>query len=197
MSRWDLPANEAAAALSVVHGVWLVDLVFDSGHFRANDGGADIVVGGDTYYAVGSFGGHDGIEESVEFVARGVRLTLTGVDIALISTVANESVQNRPAALYVAMLSEQGQLIGTPQLFWSGFMDTFDIEVAGAEAKLTIGCEHRLRNAPQYSRFADADQQGRSPGDRGFNMLHFVEGYTNTWGGKQTIYNYHGGGYPG
>jgi hypothetical protein len=196
VSRWVSSANEAAADGDNIRACFLLDLAFDSGHVRVNDGGIDLVVSGNTYYGVGSFGDFDGVEESVEFVARGVRFTLSGVDSGLISTIRTEKYKRRAATLYVAMLTEQVALVDTPEVVWAGFMDTMQLEQDGPQTQITLQCEHRLRNSPPFSRFSDADQKARSPGDRGFDALHLVAGYKSTWGGRGTTWGPKpGGGY--
>jgi hypothetical protein len=187
MSRWISPLNEAAAQRSNILGVWLLDLDFESGHVRANDSGANLLVGPHTYYGVGTFGTFDDIDEDSDFVARGKRFELGGVDPGLNATILSERYQGRSAKLYVGLLPERSMtFVDTPELRWAGYMDTMRISRSGKTKKIILQCEHRLRNAPEYSRFSDADQQGRSPGDRFFELLHIVEGYISSWGGKST-----------
>lgn len=198
MSRWTSSANAAAAALPAINGAWLLDLEFDSGHVRCNNSGYEITWDGDLFPGVGAWGGFDGIEESLDFVARGMRFVLGGVDPALISTIMSERYQGRPASLYIAMLNADMTFVDTPELRWAGYMDTMDIEVVerrggGQEAQITLTCEHRLRNAPPCARWSDGDQQARSAGDKFFNMTHFVAGYIGKWGDQATTY----GGKPG
>lgn len=198
MSRWASSLNRAAAQATDcrIRGAWLLDLKFDSGHVRVNDSGADLSFGGNTFSGIGAMGTFDAIEESVEFVARGVRFELTGVDPGLIATTMTEIYQGRPALLYCGMLDENHSFVDTPELFWSGYMDTMEIAREKLECRIILQCEHRLRNAPPNSRFSDADQKARSSGDRFFDKLSFVAGYRNSWGGKSTSWNYKpGGGY--
>lgn len=196
MSRWISSLNQAAAELDDILGCFLLDIVFDSGHVRACDAECDIVVGANTYVGVGEMGGFDAVEESTEFVAKGVRFNLTGVESGLMATIRTEKYQRRAATLYVAMLTNQNALVDTPEVVWSGYMDTMPLEVAGPAAQIILQCEHRLRNAPPFSRWSDADQQGRSVGDKFFNLTHLVDGYTSSWGGKGTVFQPKpGGGY--
>ncbi len=197
MSRCADSNNQAAAELDAIRGCWLLDLAFTSGHVRVNDSMQDVIVSGNTYIGVGGFGTFDGFEESVEFVARGMRFELGATDSALANTVVTEQYQCRPATIYVAMLDENYQLIGAPEARWSGFMDTMSIQISGPEAKYTLSCEHRMRNAPKFSRWADADQQDRSAGDRFFIMLPMVAGFSTSWGGIKVGGIIRGDGYTG
>lgn len=196
MSRWASSLNEAAADADDLRGCFLIDLAFDSGHVRACDAEFDLTFDGNTYFGVGQFAAFDGVEESLEFVAKGLRLTMTGVDTGLIGAIRTEKYQRRRATLYVAMLTQDNALVDTPEVVWSGYMDVMTLETGGPTSQIVLQCEHRLRNVPPYSRWSDGDQQGRSPGDQFFNMTHLVDGYVSNWGGKGTVFQPKpGGGY--
>jgi hypothetical protein len=205
MSRWASIYNEAAADVDGLRGCHLLDLSFSSGHVFVTDAGIDMSFGGNTYVAVGGLGSFDGIEESVDFVARGCRMELGGIEPTLIATIISESdtYQGRPATLYVGMLDEQNAFIDTPEILWAGYMDTMKISMNRTDdvvaAKIILTCEHRLRNTPPYSRWSDADQQERyqSPSrDRFFQYTAVAAGYKSNWGGRLTTWNYRpGGGY--
>lgn len=197
MSRWISALNEAAAERSDIYGCWLLDLAFDSGHVRANDSGIDLSFGGNSYSGVGTFGTFDPIEEALDFVARGKRFELTGIDSGIVATImsAGDTYQGRAATLYVGLIDpDTTRFVDTPEVDWSGYMDTMDIEPDGADSKIVLQCEHRLRNAPLYSRQSDADQKARSPGDRFYDLTHLVSGYVSNWGGKSTTWNTGPGG---
>jgi hypothetical protein len=196
MSRFVSSLNRAAIASSSIVGCFLVDFDFVSGHVRANDSAHDVSFGGNTYPGIGGFGTFDGVKEDVETVAHGVRFELSGVDSGLIATMTTERYQGRPAMLYAGFFDNNTQLIDTPELIWSGVMDTMTFEASEQESKIILQCEHRLRNAPPVSRWCDAEQKTKSPGDRFFEMLHLVAGYTSSWGGKPTSWSIKpGGGY--
>lgn len=198
MSRWISALNEAAAARNDIFGAWFLDLDFLSGHARANDSGGDFSFGGNTYLGIGDFGTFDAIEESVEFVARGMRCQLSGVNGSIITSIKNDVYQGRTATLYIGLVDPQTlQLVDTPEVRWSGFMDTMDIEIGVDTTMIQMACEHRLRASPPNSRFADADQQARSAGDLFFNQTHLVDGFVSEWaGGRSTTWaSRPGGGY--
>lgn len=201
MSRWASALNEAAAERDNIKGCFLLDLEFDSGHVRVNDSGAEVVFGGNTYFNTGQFGTFDEINESEEFVARGLRVTLSGVDSSIISTIKSEVYKNRPARLYCGLFAENSTaFVADPELQWSGLMDVMKIEGTkhGSDivTSLVLQCEHRLRASPPNSRWADADQKARSFDDRFFNMLTMVSSYVGPWGERNTTYGPKpGGGY--
>jgi hypothetical protein len=196
MSRWSSSLNAAAAERSSIIGCFLVELDFVSGFVRANDSAMNLSFGGNEFTGIGTFGSFDGVKEDIDGVAYGVRFELSGVDSGLIATIMTERYQGRPARLYVGMFDANHALVDTPEIVWSGQIDTMTIEHSGRESKIVLQCEHRLRNAPPVSRWCDAEQQTRSPGDRFFEFTPLVAGYTSSWGGKATVWSIKpGGGY--
>jgi hypothetical protein len=194
--RFASALNRAAvAAGNFVHS-FLLDLAFDSGTVRVCDGGINIVVGANTYTGLGDFGTFDGVTEDIDQVAYGVRFELAGIDSGVIATLRTERYQGRAARLYCAFLDSNLALIDTPEDVWSGYMDYMDIEPGQDASKIVLNCEHRIRNAPPVSRFSNAEQQVLHSGDRFFEYLHLVSGYTSNWGGKSTSWKTGpGGGY--
>jgi hypothetical protein len=189
--RWSSSLNQAAAELNHIGGFFAVDLDFSTGHVRANDSGIDFTWGGNTYFGVGDFGGFDSVQENIEAVARGVKFTLAGVDTGIISSIVGNVYQGRAATLYVGMVDPTSYaLIDTPEIVWSGYMDTMKIVTEKDGSRIELACEHRLRNAPPYARFSSADQKARSAGDMFFDMLGFVANYRSNWGGKSSGWAY-------
>ncbi|HEU4602313.1 MAG TPA: hypothetical protein VFS24_10110, partial [Steroidobacteraceae bacterium] len=104
MTRWASSTAETAAGQLDVMMVTLVDLDFASGHVRAHDGVGELSFGGNTYDGLGKYGSIEGITEDLEIVARPLRLKLSGVDAALVTTAMTESYQNRSATVYIGIL---------------------------------------------------------------------------------------------
>lgn len=199
--RWTSALNEAAAELDEILGAFFIDMDFVSGNVRVNDGGHDVVWGGFNWFGIAQFGSFQAAEESVEFIARGERYELNGVNPDLIATICAERYQGRPVTRYVGLFDPSGALIDTPEVCWTGFMDTMDIEAGpadngGSGSRILLTAEHRLRAMPPFARFSDADQKAKFTNDRFFNQSLFVETYVSQWGDKQTTYGPKpGGGY--
>lgn len=184
-------ATEAAKASIVV--VVLADIDFASGVIRVHDGAGSLSFGGNTYSGIGRFGGVDIIDESVDIVARGIKLTLSGVDSVFITPAMTEVYQNRPVTLYLGFINQAtGAFIDTPETIWEGRMNqmTFNIDKGSAVIELT--CEHRLRREPRVARYTNQDQQVVHSGDRFFDLIHTIQGFVGKWGARDT--NYGGGG---
>jgi len=195
MSRWVSADNEAAVESGNFRGCFLAEFEFTSGTVRINDGGHDVVHNGNTYFGTGGFGEFDEVREDTDGVAYGVRFGL-GVDSGIVATMRTEKYQGKPARLYVALFDENWQLIDDPELIWSGYMDTLKVSTKGRQAAIVLTCEHRIRQAAPNGRFADAEQRSQYSGDKFFEYVHLVAGYTSNWGGKSSSWNYQpGGGY--
>jgi hypothetical protein len=194
--RFASALNRAAAALSSIRCAYLVDLDFGSGHARYNDSGMNLEFGGNTYFGTGGFGSFDGVTEDIDGVAYGVRFELSGVDSGFIATIRTERYQGRPALLYIGLFNEANVFVDTPELVWSGYMDTMDLKIKGKTSVIELNCEHRVRAAPPVARWSDAEQKMLNPGDKFFEFTPFVSGYVSSWGGKATQWSYKpGGGY--
>jgi hypothetical protein len=199
---WLDPANEAAAEADILRAAFFLELDFVSGFVRLNDAGHVIVWGGNIWYGIGELGSFEAAEESTEFVARGERYQLNGVNPDLIATITSERYQGRRVTRYLGFFDASGALVADPQLMWTGFMDTLEVETGATEnggsgSVLVLTAEHRLRSQPPFARWSDACQKAKtSPPDRFFDNAHFVDSYVSQWGDKQTTYGTKpGGGY--
>lgn len=162
----------------------MVELDFASGVVRAHDGIGPLTFGGNTFLGVGQFGGIEVAEESVEVIAKPLKLKLSGVDASLVSSTMTEIYQNRDVTVYLGFLDEDNQLLGTPETVWEGRMNQMGLALTAGEATITLSCEHRLRREPRIARFTDNDQKLAHPGDRFFDLLHTIPGYAGKWGQK-------------
>ena len=183
MSRIVSGVNAAELAKDNVLGCFMVDLDFASGHVYLSDGFHATVFNGNTYLALGQFGGIDAVNEELTTLARPLKLTLSGVDAALAIPAETEVYQNRSVVVYSALLNQQtGELVATPEVCWEGRMDYMSIAIDKNVAQITLNCEHRLRREPRISRYSDADQQTAFAGDNFFNYVAAIEGFKASWG---------------
>jgi hypothetical protein len=190
MSRFASALNEAAAAGNSVKLFVACDLDFASGHVRAHDGIGSISWGGDSYDGLGKFGGIEVADESIDLIARPLKLTLSGVPEAslpapLVATALDEVYQGRSAILYLGLWNDTtGALIDTPEILWEGFMDHMIVTLAEGSGAIALNCEHRLRREPRIARYTDADQQLAYSGDRFFDLVPKIAGFKGKWGSK-------------
>jgi hypothetical protein len=181
--------NATEAAKTAIRMFVAVSLDFTSGIVRAHDGIGPLTWGGNTYQGVGSFGGIETVEESVEIVARPLKLTLSGVDAGLVSTTMTETYQGRAVTVYTGFINtETNALIGTPETAWEGRMNQMSLSVSAGAATITLTCEHRLRREPRIARYTDQDQQLLFSGDRFFDLIPSIKGFIAKWGDRDAAW---------
>lgn len=195
MTRIVSATNATEAAKFAVTAAILADLDFSSGMVRVHDGSGKLEFGGNTYLGVGHFAGVDTVDENVDFVARGIRLTLSGVDSTFVTPTMDEVYQNRTVTLYFGFINTStGALIDTPETLWEGRMNQMQIKIDKGSAVIEMTCEHRLRREPRIARFTDSDQKQDYPNDSFFDLLPSIRGFVNRWGSRDLVYS--GGGVP-
>lgn len=185
-----LDANQSAAmAANNVSGVAFVRLDLSTTlrlstlpyNFPADVGDGS---GAQTWTGTGYLGSINAIGETTDLAAQGVSLTLTGVDAGLVSTVLGEQYQGKPCQIWYCPLNpDNGQLVGVPIRIFAGRIDTMDIEV-GETASITLTAESRLIDffRPRVSRYTDAEQQARFPGDLGLQYVNSLQDKQIVWG---------------
>ena len=192
MTRWVSNTNQTEAAKASLFIITMAKLEFDSGTVYVHDGVGSVTFDGNTYLGVGKYGSFDIIDENIDTVARGIKVTLSGVDTSLIPIVMDEVYQGRPATFYVGFLDQNLNFVADPEEIWSGRMDTMSISMDQNSAVISLSCEYRLRKEPVLARFTDEDQRLAFAGDTFFNLTQFIPRYKATWGDKPT--NFSGGG---
>jgi len=188
MTRWASNTNETTAAQSSVYIVTLAKFEFDSGTLFVHDGVGPLVFDGDTYVGVGNYGSFDIVDENIDNVARGIRVSLSGVDPAIIPTVMTEIYQGRNATFYIAFLNDDMAFVANPEEVWAGRMDVMSISMDKNSATIDLRCEYRLRKEPSVARYTDEDLRLQYSGDRFFDLLSKIPGYVSQWGDKRNSY---------
>lgn len=173
-----------ADKLSVVVVV-MAELDFASGISRIHDGSGNLSFGGNTFYGAGQFGGVDVIDENIDFVARGIKLTLSGVDSVFVTPTMTEVYQNRPVTLYLGFVNQAtGALVATPETIWEGRMNQMSFSISNGSAVIELTCEHRLRREPRIARYTDQDQKLAYSGDSFFSLTYAIQGFVSRWGSR-------------
>lgn len=195
MSRIVSATNATEADKPSIIAVVMADLNFASGMVRVHDGSGNLSFGGNTYLGAGQFAGLDVIDENVDIVARGIKLTLSGVDSTFVVPTMTEVYQNREVTLYLGFVSQStGALIATPETIWEGRMNQMSFKIDKGTALIELTCEHRLRREPRVARYTDEDQRVIFSGDRFFDLMYAIPGFIGKWGARDSSYG--GGGMP-
>lgn len=168
----------------------LVRLDFAGGEVAAHDGLGSITYDSSTFTGIGELGSIETVSEDSGIRPQTVRLSLTGVDAALLSDLQTDDYHRRTAELWIAVFDEAMTLLGDPVAVWSGWMDSATIELDENTAAITLTCMDALANVavPQPVLMTDEAQQRRHTGDLGLEFAPQAQRAVRlSWGG--TAYN--------
>ncbi len=171
-----LPPNDGVGTIRLHNGL---------GTYTWDDGS-----GNQSWLGTGDLGQISKIQEGEEVSPYGIQLTLSGLDPDLVGEAIKESYYQRPVTLYVGALNDSDQLVATPDVMWTGFMDLMTASV-GAEGgdSLVLNCESELAMFERSRNllFTNSSQQlisTNTPPDTFFNQLQDMEDLTLAWGNK-------------
>jgi hypothetical protein len=193
MPRLDATAAFVAAAQAAyVKPIILVQVNFTTGPVYIWSGIGSKSWNGNTYAGVGQFGMISSVEEGSDVHARGIVLSLSGIDPTLLGDVLNDYQQGLPVLVHLGLLDPStGNIISNPICSFSGRTDQPTIDVSGESAKISIACENRLveMNTSVERRYTNEDQQIDHPGDLGFAFVNAIQNVTVYWGRLPTSHN--------
>jgi len=137
-----------------------------------------------TWTGVGAFGGISLIEEGATVEARGITLTLSGIDPQTLADALQEIEIGRPVTVYIGLFDASSALIVDPLTSWKGKIDQPTIDVSGTSATISINCESKLLNlnVDCSRRYTMEDQQIEHPGDLGMMFQTAIQECTLYWG---------------
>lgn len=159
-----------------------IELNFDSGILRLWNGYYDLTIDGASYTGSGNLLQVSDIEETGEIAARGVTMTLSGLDPSIISVALQENYQNRTAKVFLGAITPSGE-VQSYQVF-GGRLDVMSIEESGETATIAVTAENRLIDLerPRTRRFTSEDQKALYPGDLGLDYVNDLQDKTLDWG---------------
>lgn len=157
----------------------LVELEFDTGYLYMWNGLGEKVVGGKTYTGVGTLLGISEAEETSQVVARGMRITLSGVPSALTSLAIAENFQGRKC---VVRWGSEGN--ANTAILFSGVLDTMPIEESSSTSVISVTVENHLAMLDRSVNriYSDQSQKSRYPNDDFFSHVTNL-GNDIEWGG--------------
>lgn len=178
------PAFISAIQSAYVKPALFVQVNFTTGPVYVWSGAGSITWNGITWTGVGQFGSVSMIEEGADVQARGIVLTLSGIDPTLLGDVLNDYAQGLPALVYLGLFDASNDLIANPITCWSGRTDQPTLTMSGETGSLSIACENRLveMNVSVQRRYSNEDQQLDYPTDQGFSFVNSIQDVTIFWG---------------
>jgi hypothetical protein len=175
---------QAVATAELVRPVYLVDMEFSSGSIFIWSGMGDLSYNSNTYLGAGDLLSIGAIQETAELTANGATVTLGGIKQSLLTLARDEPYQGRPLILRLGAFDENGDLITSPVILFSGFMDIMTIADSGDTSTITITVENKLiafqRTAVR--RFTAEDQKIEHPTDKGFEFVAKIQEKEIIWG---------------
>ena len=192
MPRPDVtPQFLAAIESAQLRPALFVEANFVSGPLYVWSGRGSITWNGQTWVGIGALGSVSTIEEGSTVEAKGITLTLSGIDPTLLTDVLTEFQVGLPVTVWLALFDATTSLIPNPVTAFAGRMDQPTLDVDGTTASITINCENRLldMNTPVDRRYTNEDQQLDHPGDRGFEFVNSIQEVTIFWGRTPSSHN--------
>jgi hypothetical protein len=184
-----MPRAMTAGYLAAIQSAALRPALFVEAHFTSGpiyvwSGAGPIVWGGHTWTGLGSLGSVSTIDESATVEAKGITLTLSGIDSAFLTDILDEFQVGLPVVVSLGLFDAVGALIADPVASFVGEMDQPTLDVTGTSATIAINCESRLLelNVAVDRRYTNEDQQRDYPGDRGFEFVNSIQEAQIYWG---------------
>jgi hypothetical protein len=184
MTWYASSTNRTNAENAHVEIVTFAALDLPSGVVRVHTRTGTITWGSNDYVGVGKFGAVSDVTEDAQLRPSGVSLTLSGVDAALITAAMTEKYHGRAVSVWQGFLNTTTlALVADPQLVFSGLMDYMSIELGQNTGSIVVSCEGELArwNRHNGALYTHESQQAIYPGDRGFDLVPFIQNRTIDW----------------
>jgi hypothetical protein len=174
----------AAIQSAALRPALFVEANFTSGPIYVWSGVGPIAWGEKTWTGLGSLGNVSMIEEGATVEAKGITLTLSGIDPTMLTGILDEFQVGLPAIVSLGLFDASGAPIADPLGCFVGQMDQPTLDVTGTSATISINCESRLieMNVAVDRRYTNEDQQRDYPGDRGFEFVNSIQEAQIYWG---------------
>lgn len=178
-----LPADIITALNDgVFRPLWLVEIDFDT-PLKFCSSYDTVSVDGVTYTGAGNLGRVGKVEENTDLDPTKLQVTLSGINPAILSTVGDSNYLNREGRIRMAMLDENGAILGnTSFLYFRGKTDEVRFNRGGvATVNITLRDALADWGRPRIQRNMNADQQARYPGDKGFEYVAQIASKDIVW----------------
>lgn len=154
----------------------LIQATFLTGNVYLWSGVGTVSWNGKTWTGVGDLLGLSPISEGSTIEAKGIAISLSGINSTLLNDIINEFQISAPVTVYYALFNE-GVIIDNPLVAFSGEMDRPEIDVDGDKSVISVNCEDRLveLNTPVNRRYTADDQQRSYPGDLVFSFVNLIQ----------------------
>lgn len=176
-------ATAAALSQPVVRMAMMARIQFrGGGQFAFNTMQKNITWQSVTYLGIGNIGEISPVDETADGSPANYRLTLSGLDPALVSGINRADYLNHTVTTWLLVLDENHNVIGDPVHWWSGLTDRTSITL-GKRAAITIDVKDRrvLWQNPHPQYWTDQAQRRRDPTDRGMEQVASLDKIEIEW----------------
>lgn len=163
----------------------LAEIYFASGPVRICTADQPKILNGIVFGGKGSLLEVSTIEDGSSVRARGVSVTLSGIDLNLLPAALNEFQVGLPATIYLGLFGGEGlSLVVDTVIAWQGRTDQPTIALDEKTASIQIALESVLldMNVPVPYRYTNIDQQRFFPGDLGMIWVNSIQSIPIYWG---------------
>jgi hypothetical protein len=183
MPRAMSPAMLAAIQAQALQPSVFVQIGFKSEVAYLWSGIGPVVWNGHTWIGAGSLMSISSLEDAATVEARGIAITLSGLDPGLLAEALGDFQLGLAALVWLGLWSG-GSLLADPILAWQGRTDQPLLAVRPEQATIQLNCETRLvdMNIPVDRRHTSQDQQMDYPGDLGLQFVDGIQEMTLYWG---------------
>lgn len=170
----------SALQSSAIQPIILVELKFDSGAVRLSSGIGNITYNGFSYTGAGTLLAISSMEDTTDIAAKGITISLSGINPQALGIALSEKYQNRTANIYFSL---SGMVSDAVQVF-SGLIDQMSINDTGETLTIAVSIESRLIDLerPRIWRYTSEDQKRVYPTDKGFDFVNDLQTKQIIWG---------------
>ncbi|WP_223160901.1 hypothetical protein [Salinicola aestuarinus] len=169
------------------------ELDFQSGMVRAHTGTGPLIIDGQTFYGVGTFGDISTTKERLDSGSpSSVSLTLSGLDEQLIAGTQVERCRGRFGRLLLVAIDDDGSYAA--DILFSGKMDAAQFSFAGSDGgeggtdnAISVEITDRMADWQRKGteRWTDENHRSRHSGDRFFFAVAQLADWPIYWGAKK------------
>lgn len=140
-----------------------------------------------TYVGAGNLLQITDVQENSELTANGITVVLSGIGEPLISKARDADYQGRQLDVLLGAMDENGDIISSPVIIFSGFMDVMNIVDGGDTATISVTVESKLIQfeRTRVRRNTAEDQKIDHPTDKGFEFVAEIQEKEIVWGRYQ------------
>jgi hypothetical protein len=185
-----MPRTVSTAMLNALKASYLKPALLVSIGFKSStsymwSGLGTLVWHSQSWIGIGSLLGVSLLEEGTTVEAKGLTITLSGLDPTLLTECVGDFKLGLPVNVYLGIFDSTGAVIADPLVCWSGFSDLPEIEMSGTTATIALNAESRLLelNVSSDRRYTLEQSQLEAPGDVAFQFVSGIAQIDIHWGG--------------